>query len=63
MNPTGETLVACFKLVNMRAKLIKTSVGFVRDTKIQDLDAREITSLPEIKKVIYVARHFNHRGK
>ena len=25
------------------------------------LDSREITSLPEIKKVIYMARHFNHR--
>ena len=29
--------------------------------KFKGLDSREITSLPEIKKVIYMARHFNHR--
>ena len=27
------------------------------------LDSREITSLPEIKEVIYMALHFNHRRK
>ena len=26
-------------------------------------DSREITSLPDIKKVTYMARHFNHRRK
>ena len=32
-------------------------------TKIQGLDSREITSLPETKTVIYMARQFNHRPK
>ena len=31
--------------------------------KFKGLDSREITSLPEIKKVIYMSRHFNHRRK
>ena len=31
--------------------------------KIKGLDSREITSLPGIKRVIYMARHFNHRRK
>ena len=35
----------------------------INTPKFKDLDAREITSLPEIKKVIYMARHFNHHGK
>ena len=31
MDPTGETLVAsCFELINMRAKLIKTSYRLCR---------------------------------
>ena len=29
----------------------------------QGLDSREITSLPDIEKVIYMARHFNPRRK
>ena len=31
--------------------------------KFKGLDSREITSLPEIKKGIYMARHFNYRRK
>ena len=31
--------------------------------KFNGLDFREITSLPGVKKVIYMARHFNHRRK
>ena len=31
--------------------------------KFENLDSREITSLPEIKKVIYMAPHFNHHWK
>ena len=35
----------------------------INTRKFKGLDSREITSLPEIKKVIYMARHFNHRRK
>ena len=35
----------------------------VNTRKFKGLDSREITSLPEIKKVIYMARRFNHRRK
>ena len=35
----------------------------IKKKKFNGLDSREITSLPEIKKVIYMARHFNHRQK
>ena len=35
----------------------------INTRKFKGLDSREITSLPEIKKVIYMARHFNQRGK
>ena len=28
--------------------------------KLNGLDCRKITSLPDIEKVIYMARHFNH---
>ena len=31
--------------------------------KFKGLDSREITSLPDIEKVIYIARHFNRRNK
>ena len=31
--------------------------------KFKGLDSREFTSLPEIKEVIYMALHFNHRRK
>ena len=34
-----------------------------RKFMIKGLDSREITSLPDIKKVIYMARYFNHRRK
>ena len=35
----------------------------INTRKFKGLDSREITPLPEIKKVIYMARHFNHRLK
>ena len=35
----------------------------INTQKFKGLDCREITSLPEIKKVICMARHFNHRRK
>ena len=35
----------------------------INTQKLKGLDSREITSLPEIKKVIYMASHFNHRRK
>ena len=35
----------------------------INTRKFKGLDSREITSLPEIKEVINVARHFNHRRK
>ena len=35
----------------------------INTQKFKGLDCREITSLPETKKVIYMARHFNHRRK
>ena len=35
----------------------------INTRKFRGLNSREITSLPEIKKVIYMARHFNHRRK
>ena len=37
--------------------------AYINTRKFKGLDSREITSLPEIKKVIYMARHFNHRRK
>ena len=35
----------------------------INTRKFKGLDSREITSLPEIKKVIYIAHHLNHRRK
>ena len=35
----------------------------INTRKFKGLDSREITSLPEIEKVIYMARHFNRRRK
>ena len=35
----------------------------INTRKFKGLDSREIASLPEIKKVIYMALHFNHRRK
>ena len=35
----------------------------INTRKFKGLDSREIISLPEIKKVIYMARHFNHHLK
>ena len=35
----------------------------INTRKFKGLDSREITSLPDIEKVIYMARHFNHRRK
>ena len=35
----------------------------INTQKFKGLDSREITSLPEIKKAIYMACHFNHRQK
>ena len=35
----------------------------IKTRKFKGLDSREITSLPQIKKVIKRARHFNHRWK
>ena len=32
----------------------------INTRKFKGLDSREITSLPEIKKVIYMTHHFNH---
>ena len=34
-----------------------------KNTKIKGLDLREMTSVPEIKNVINMARHFNHPRK
>ena len=35
----------------------------INTRKFKDLDSREITSLPDIEKVIYMARLFNQRRK
>ena len=35
----------------------------INTRKFKDLDSREITSLLDIEKVIYMRRHFNHRRK
>ena len=35
----------------------------INTRKFKGLDSTEITSLPEIKKVIYMVHHFNHRRK
>ena len=35
----------------------------INTRKFRDLDSIEITSLPDNKKVIYMALHFNHRRK
>ena len=35
----------------------------INTEKFKGLDSREITSLPDIEKVIYMARLFNHRRK
>ena len=48
-----------------RPKILLCSLAILvyKYTKIQGLDSREITSLPEIENVIYMACHFNHRRK
>ena len=44
-------------------RLRSQAIRVYKYTKIKGLDSREITSLPEIKEVIYKARHLNHRWK
>ena len=62
---SSSILFICFwiDLVRLLATTGNTSAvaGYTR--KFKGLDSREITSLPEIIKVIYMARHFNHRRK
>ena len=41
--------------------LVLATTGNTR--KFKDIDSREITSLPDIEKVIYMAHLFNHRRK
>ena len=43
--------------------MLSQTIRMYEYTKIQGLDSREITSLPEIKKVIYMAHYFNYRRK
>ena len=55
-------------LVHVLATTKNTSAvaGYTRvinTRKFKGLDSSEITSLPDIEKVIYTARHFNHRRK
>ena len=48
------------------SRLYASSLGLyacINTPKFKGLDSRETTSLPEIEKVIYMARHFNHRRK
>ena len=47
----------------MTGNTLSQTIRMYEYTKIQGLDSREITSLPEIKKVIYMAHYFNHRRK
>ena len=35
----------------------------INTRKFKGLDSKEITSLPDIKKMIYMALHFDHRRK
>ena len=51
-------------LVRVLATTENTSAvaGYI-NRKFKGLDSREITSLTKIQKVIYKARHFNHRRK
>ena len=41
----------------------KTRDACISTRKLKGLDSREITSLPDIEKVIYMARLLNHRRK
>ena len=52
-------------LVNDAQKYLRGSRLYVciNTRKFKGLDSREITLLPGIQKVIYMARHFNHRRK
>ena len=43
--------------------LLQQANACINTRKFKGLDSREIPSLPDIKKVIYTARHFNHRRK
>ena len=67
--PTSEYLLfICFQIYlvhvlamtgNMSAVAGYTPV-LILTRKFKGLDFREITSLPDFKKVIYMASHFNH---
>ena len=50
-------IVAC----TFSDNLSRNSCKYTR--KFKGLDSREVTSLPQIEKVIYMARHFYHRRK
>ena len=43
--------------------VLATTGNSVRSQAIRVYKSREITSLPEIKRVNYMASHFNHRRK
>ena len=66
--PTSEYLLfICFQiyLVHVLAMTEKYVCGCrlyacFNTRKFKGLDFREITSLPDFKKVIYMASHFNH---
>ena len=69
--PTLSTsiLFICFSidLVHVLATTKNTSAVaaytcvHVNTQKFKSLNSREITSLPDIEKVIYIARHFNRQ--
>ena len=56
-NALTAVSLACLEIRSRNEEVINST------RKFKGLDFREITSLPEIKKVIYIARHFNHRRK
>ena len=66
----GCLLFICFWTDSVRAvsddgKYVcgRTLHECIKTRKFNGLDCREITSLPEIKKVIYMLHHFNHCRK
>ena len=62
----------CYLFLNDLLRVLATNkntspvAGYTRvyiHQKFKGLDSSEITSLPDIEKVIYMARHFNPRRK
>ena len=64
---TFYLFLSCLVRVSATTRNTSTAASYtyacINKRKLKGLDSREIASLPEIKQVVYMERHFNHHRK